>query len=201
MFSGVGSDVYSTLLFAVGNQILDFSFPHHPPSIPLQSLCTAANTTLITPLSIGPFCTLKGKEVLSLLSVFCHPFPPLLPFHNLPSFPCAVSSPCRYFLPGNYVYVQIDGKLEWGHFQHERYFLFAPFFSLCHRCLELRADLRRLLKYWLYAWSLHPFSFAVWTPLLQPSPWLHASYSNFFLYLARDFVSCKITPNLLQGSL
>lgn len=54
--------------------------PLRPPSALLRSLCTPANTRLITPLSIGPSCTLKGKEVLSSPSLFCHPFPLLYPF-------------------------------------------------------------------------------------------------------------------------
>lgn len=101
------------VLFAVGNQILALTFPLRPPSALLRSLCTPANTSLITLLSIGPHCTPKGKEVLSSLSLFCHPFPLLCPFiicslfsvpfllHRHPSY-------C-YFLSGNYVCVQRDG--------------------------------------------------------------------------------------------
>lgn len=53
------------VLFAVGNHI---PAPPHPPcplSALLRSLCTPANTRLITPLSIGPRSAPKGQEVLS----------------------------------------------------------------------------------------------------------------------------------------
>lgn len=60
-----------------------------PPSAPLQSLCTAANTTLITLLSIGPFFTLKGKEVLSsFFPPLCHFFLSYTLFYNLLLFLC-----------------------------------------------------------------------------------------------------------------
>lgn len=81
------------VLFAVGNQILALPFPLCPPSALLWSLCTPANTRLITPLLIGPRFTPKGKEVLFSLSLFCHSFPLLYPFYNLLSFLRALSSP------------------------------------------------------------------------------------------------------------
>lgn len=100
------------VLFAVGNQILALPFPLCPPSALLRSLCTPANTRLITALSIDPRFTPKGKEVLSSLSLFCHSFPLLHPFHNLLSFLRALSSPrlptyCC-FLSGDYVCVWGD---------------------------------------------------------------------------------------------
>lgn len=74
--------------------------PPSPSTFPpfcLKSLCTPANTTLITVLSICLCCTPKGKEVLSFPSPFCHPFPSI-PFYNLLSFPCALSSPLTSYL-------------------------------------------------------------------------------------------------------
>lgn len=111
------------VLFAIGTQILGLPFPLYPPSALLQSLCTPANTRLITPLSIGPCCTLKGKEVLFSLFLFCHPFPLFIPFYNLLSFPFALSPPLTsytqlfpfwqlYFCPDRWIYktnLQLNG--------------------------------------------------------------------------------------------
>lgn len=50
-------------------------FPPCPLSALLRSLCTPANTRLITPLSIGPRFTPKGREVLSSLCCLSISFP------------------------------------------------------------------------------------------------------------------------------
>lgn len=55
------------MLFAAGNHIPALLLPPCPLSALLRSLCTPANTRLITPLSIGPRFTPKDQEVLSSL--------------------------------------------------------------------------------------------------------------------------------------
>lgn len=67
-------------LFAAGNQIPiapSLYPPHLCPSLsPPRSLCTPANTRLITAPSIGPRLAPKGTQVLSSLSLLCQSLPP-----------------------------------------------------------------------------------------------------------------------------
>lgn len=61
------------LLLGITSQLS--CFPPCPLSALLRSLCTPANTRLITPLSIGPRFTPKGREVLSSLCCLSISFP------------------------------------------------------------------------------------------------------------------------------
>lgn len=73
MYPGVGSEAWCCLLLGITSQLS--CFPPCPLSALLRSLCTPANTRLITPLSIGPRFTPKGREVLSSLCCLSISFP------------------------------------------------------------------------------------------------------------------------------
>lgn len=136
------------VLFAVGNQILALPFPLCPPSAPLRSLCTPANTRLITLLSIGSRFTPKGKEVLSSLSLFCHSFPLLYPFIICSLFLSALSSPpTSYILLFPFLAIMFLSK----HFKNLRVHGWKPKHLMIMRKFLHRNTLSALLEV-LFLW-------------------------------------------------